>query len=1070
LSLARIVPMLGVAATGIAGKLRVIYRSIDTADSGIWFPLDIDLPNVVMPSGKPVHVNYLLPHGYDPKQSYPLLIWLHADHQADDWYLNINPDVLYLAFYDADGYYNTTAFRTAYSCICMVIYADQTSSGLSADTAVANWGGGTNNGQIGSSSVFSGDTGPNTFAVLGMVDWALENWATNPSQIYVTGFDIGATGAAYLMLKYNQVNGNPRVFAAATAIGGSPTVRSTGLTAAEVAIMTEVPVWWVSGAADTVCLPTLWNEPMWQELAGTSAYPLPGSSATASSAGASLYHYWEDPSIGHQQVDSAGNAYPLNQVILEWLFSQIGSVTTVQPRLWPTPVPLPTPISVEALPLPAFRSVRSSKSIDTGLVYFEVTADVISEHFTVGLATANYNLAEPMGPGHSTKYIVPRPALVDSVGYQPGSQFDPCRIYLDDGSYSESGLVSFCRGPGDVNGAVINVAIDLMTTPGVPTIWFSSPAMRAAGFAWNNDSIDNQNPVGSIGGIALRNLAAGPYFAIFATKEAGAVATFNFGAAGFAEIPPIPYQSWDTFATVYTPPITSLSPPLNLTAGVSTATTVPLQWAGPAVGLGPFVYDVQMWIAGQAVNLWRTIGSTGDIYFLVTGLLPGTHPRFRVNANNALGAGPWCRDLAFPTQSTDGRTIAPLDMHLIQTTTTAITLQWAPAIGPAMLMSYQLAYAPYQSDHPNWNDLETFIALEIVPFTTVSLTIPDLQANQAYWVVAQVLVNGTPAATGLSYNVFTTLPLASQGGGETLLIPPGAEQISFNGDPYVIQPIGVVPGFAVYADVNAPMISAETMAAVLADCDSIYHQLALYFGAAAVAQPSIETIANPTGQLAVVILGGNQQFVSTRLAAADIDFYLSAAASDTTNADVYDYLLAAQYAGVFMTGLSGFASQPVWPDACTLGAALGQSMAYELYPNAVLGGATVSGQVASYLNSARANWLTSLSVTDGSVAVGCNILFITYLVHQLNYSYLEITSAIDRLSSPITAATLYAALTATSVDPYVAFSSVVHAAFAAVVPANFTYNPWPIELPLPASLPNLLTATTVLRINVQSSP
>lgn len=1010
------------------------------------------LPDVVLPSGKKLHLNYLWPQGYDPEQRYPLLIWLHADHQADDWYLGRNADESYLAHYDADGYYNTAAFRAAYPCITVVIYADQTAGGVSAPTALANWGGGTNPPDpatpmiIGSPSVFSGDSGPNTFAVLGVVDWARQTWSIDPSRIYLVGYDIGATGAAYLMLKYNQVNGTPAVFAAAMAIGGAPTIRSGGLTAAQVAIMTEVPVWWVSGAVDTVCPPHLWNEPMWLALAGTSTYPAPGSTAQASAAGASQYHYWEDPAIGHQQVDSSGAAYPQNPILLDWLFGQVGSVTTVRPRLWPTPASVPMSPVLDNPAAAAYRSVRSTTSVATGRVYFEVMADHITEHFTVGLATANYNLAEPMGPGTATKYLVPRPALVDSIGYHPGARFNPCRIYLDDGAYGASGLVSFCVGEGDVDGAVIGVAIDLVTVPGVATIWFSSPAMRAGGYDWNNDVIATQNPLGSVGGISLQHLAAGPYFAVFAAKEAGAVATFNFGSAPFAQSPPDGYLPWDAVASAYVAPVTTVGSPTNLTAAVSTASTVPLQWSPPASGPAPAFYAVQMWSVGQTGNLWRTIGTTDGMSFLVTDLTPASATRFRVNANTSLGAGSWCRDLEFLTQSTDGLTIAPLDLHLLDATAVSMTLYWAPAIGPAPQMTYQFFYAPYRSDQPDWHTLAGFTALPIVAADTVTITLVDLAINQAYWVAAQILLNGVPVTNGLSYNVFTPLAVAPwQGGGETLLIPAGAEQISYSGRPVVLQPVGEMTGFAVYVDANVPAIDPATTAAVLSACPLIYNMLVQAFGSRAAAVPSLETIANPTGQSAIVILGANQISASMRLAPADINFYLSVAAPDTDNADVYNYLLTAQYAGVFLTMMAGFAAQPaIWPENSPFGAALGQCLAFELYPNAVFNGNTINGQVAAYLNGDRADWLTSATVITDA-AIGCNILFITYLVHQLGFSYWQIISTINGLSPPVTAASLYAAIT-TTIDPYPAFISAVNAAFPSVVPTQFTYNPWPVGL------------------------
>lgn len=299
---------------------------------GTWVARDITVAGVTLPSGKQVHFNYLPPAQLNASYTYPLQIWLHGDGYANAWYLGTNTDPLYIGTSDGNTFYNTVNLRTAYPSFVVCGYADQTFGTGAANSAVNNWGGWLNNGSVGSGTVFSGDTGPNVFAILGVVQYMLANFPIDPNRVYVNGMSLGGIGAEYLMLKYNQVNGLPKLFTAGLSNGGVMEINGgTGPTAADVTTMANVPVWWVSGGQDTTSKPGDWNEPMWRLQAGNANYPAPNSSAAASKAGTSAYHYWEDPAIGHSVTDAAGNPYPTNPTLLTWLFSQINGTVVTTP-------------------------------------------------------------------------------------------------------------------------------------------------------------------------------------------------------------------------------------------------------------------------------------------------------------------------------------------------------------------------------------------------------------------------------------------------------------------------------------------------------------------------------------------------------------------------------------------------------------------------------------------------------------------------------------------------------------------------------------------------------------------
>jgi hypothetical protein len=324
---------------------RIVAPLTGNVSNGSWVAVDINVPGVSLPSGKPVHFCYLLPDQYNANNLYPIMIWLHPDFEGTNWYQG-NDTPTGLAGADADGFYNNTNFRTNYPSICIVGFADQTSG----NDAIDNWGGWVNDGSVGSGTHASGDTGPNVFGMIGVVQWVIANLSGDPNRVYVEGFSLGGIGAEYMMLMYNQVNGAQKIFTSGTSTGGVCEIHGYGQgpNATDLAHMQGVPVWWVSGAQDGTSVPADWNLPTWRALSGNSSYPAPNSSPAASQAGSSNLHFWLDPNIGHQQTDANGNPYPVNTEILNFMYSQIGGVAvtpTIPTPTSPTRPTTPTPPS-----------------------------------------------------------------------------------------------------------------------------------------------------------------------------------------------------------------------------------------------------------------------------------------------------------------------------------------------------------------------------------------------------------------------------------------------------------------------------------------------------------------------------------------------------------------------------------------------------------------------------------------------------------------------------------------------------------------------------------------------------
>ena len=239
-----------------------------------------------------------VPAQYNPNQyKYPLLIWLHPSGEGDSWYQgNASSTQLSNSGYEG-ALFNTTSFLTAYPAVIVLPYADQTTDNPQNFGAVENWGGWANNGTVGSGTNYSGDTGPNTFALLDMVQFLEENYCIDPNRIYVEGFSLGGIGSEYLMLLYNSVNGSPGIFAAGASMAGVLEINGfnssgagNGPTQANANTMQNVPVWWFSGGQDSDSKPGDWNNPIATDLGATS-YPSAITSVSTNKIGNSQMEY-----------------------------------------------------------------------------------------------------------------------------------------------------------------------------------------------------------------------------------------------------------------------------------------------------------------------------------------------------------------------------------------------------------------------------------------------------------------------------------------------------------------------------------------------------------------------------------------------------------------------------------------------------------------------------------------------------------------------------------------------------------------------------------------------------------
>jgi hypothetical protein len=148
-------------------------------------------------------------------------------------------------------------------------------------------------------------------------------------------------------------------------------------------------------------------------------------------------------------------------------------------------------------------------------VAFEFTMTTVSENWACGIASTTW----PLTSGNWAQLGV----TDDGVGFYPTTgtyEFPPQAVVLNNTVVS-NGTVA------DATGAVISVVVR------GTSVWFSSPAMRTAGYTWNNSS--TASPITNTGGVDLATVGAvQPYYPVYNQMQGGGAATFNDGSSAFS--------------------------------------------------------------------------------------------------------------------------------------------------------------------------------------------------------------------------------------------------------------------------------------------------------------------------------------------------------------------------------------------------------------------------------------------------------------------------------------------------------------------------------------------------------
>jgi predicted peptidase len=233
------------------------------AQTGDWIDADIN----------GMRYKILLPAGYDARQRYPAVLYLHQLDMGDF------PEGL---LKQVNAWFNAPGFRARHRCIVVMPLLDQTGD---KGGRMVNFGG-KREGHVGEDNA------------IGALQQVMGRYSVDPGRVYVTGNSMGGMGAWQMLLDYNALTGTKgHIFAAGLVLAGAQ--RTADPAQAAVALR-QVPIWAIHGAQDReVSLD--WDRAMARLLASSPTF-----------------RYTEVPGAGHDVWDS----YYTRPDVWDWLFAQ----------------------------------------------------------------------------------------------------------------------------------------------------------------------------------------------------------------------------------------------------------------------------------------------------------------------------------------------------------------------------------------------------------------------------------------------------------------------------------------------------------------------------------------------------------------------------------------------------------------------------------------------------------------------------------------------------------------------------------------------------------------------------
>lgn len=272
------------AGHAYAQKPRVPAPLTGTVTTGAWVINQLYSTTPSSPGGfSGMRYNYLLPSGYNPAFSYPIMFIGGGNDEGMNGSTYPRDGGAFVSGIEFDGFtYNTVAFRTAHPAIIVAPQCDQ-SLDLSGANGNANCGGynDTPNG------------GWNEQAISGVLKFMESNFSVDTTRVYAVGLSLSAIGYLAQIVDNNQQN--PAGSALWTAAVGmsEQLFRPATPNSNSFARMASVPYLAISTPSDNV--PASWDQPFWTFNTGNTSYPTQSNydsgGMAAIRAGTSQYYY-----------------------------------------------------------------------------------------------------------------------------------------------------------------------------------------------------------------------------------------------------------------------------------------------------------------------------------------------------------------------------------------------------------------------------------------------------------------------------------------------------------------------------------------------------------------------------------------------------------------------------------------------------------------------------------------------------------------------------------------------------------------------------------------------------------
>ena len=417
--------------------------------------------------------------------------------------------------------------------------------------------------------------------------------------------------------------------------------------------------------------------------------------------------------------------------------------------------------------LPGPPTAQTAPARPTGIQSTNVTTNSVDLSWNVSTGTAQYEVQyQVSGSSTWTFYQLTTSTVMTLTGLSSFVSYNFSVTAINNYGSSPVGTLNnvVMLGPqntGTSPSSVSNLQVGTITSTSVPLTWSG-----VTGITQYRVQYQVQGSSSSADGWVEFAVVSSPLTTVtgllnYVTYNFSVVAINNYGASNPTIVTGVQIPGPGSSGSAPMPPV-------NLTSGALTTTTVPLSWSANTTGSGtPIQYEVSYQVVGSATNAWALFGVTTTPSLVVTGLVPSTQYNFSVIAINNYGASQGSLITNVQTQSSTPAGTAPLTpTNLICTAATlnTLTLTWTPV---NTATQYTVAYQVSGSASNSW--------VQLGNTSNSNVTVNSLASGSNYNLTVTA-INNYGSSVPASLNLVQTL--ATGANGSVPVMPTGLAVVS----------------------------------------------------------------------------------------------------------------------------------------------------------------------------------------------------------------------------------------------------------------------------------------------------